>query len=79
MILRCWKVHQLPDGLFVDAVALDVLRVGALLREEDLASHVDERLDDRVAQSTVLGLHVVNALRELDVGVEAGQHVKPEF
>jgi len=41
-------VHQLPDRLFVDAVPRDVLRVGALLRKEDLAADVDERFHDRI-------------------------------
>ena len=73
------QIHHLAQRLLVHAVARDEVAVRALLREEDLAPHVHERLDDRVRDAAVLRLHVVHALGVLHVGVEPGDHVDCKF
>jgi hypothetical protein len=71
-------LHEAENGLLVDAL-LDRVGVRSLLRRENLAAHVNQRLDVGVLQTLVFGLDVVDALVVLDVGIEPGDQAFSPF
>ena len=66
-------LHELLDRAVVAAGRHD-LGVRRALGGQDLAAHVDERLDVRVPLALVFRLDVEDAVLVLDVGVESGDH-----
>ena len=73
------QVHHLAQRLLVHAVAADEVPVGALLRHQDLAAHVDERLHHGIREAAILRLHVKHLRFVLHVRVEAGDHGGGKF
>src|SRR5947209_1148052 len=72
-------LHEAADPLLVGPAPLELVGVGGLLRGEDLAANVHQRLDIRVLQPLILGLDVVDLLVVSDVGVEPGDHAPVPF